>query len=67
MQFTGRRRLCRRELVVATAGGRSRVVRGVQITACLCDGGVASVAWRRRRVDLFFFPVATGTSLFLAS
>ena len=67
MQFTGRRRLCRRELVVATAGGRSRVVRGVPITACLCDGGVALAAWRRRRVDLFFFPVAAGTSLFLAS
>ena len=26
-----------------------------------------AAAWRRRRVDLFFFPVAAGTSLFLAS
>ena len=47
MQFSGRRRLCRRELVVATAGGRSRVVRGVPITACLCDGGGAASATRR--------------------
>ena len=49
MQFSGRRRLCRRELVVATAGGGGRVVRSVPITACLCDGGVALAAWRRRR------------------
>ena len=28
---------------------------------------VTAAAWRRRRVDLFFFPVAAGTSLFLAS
>ena len=45
MQFSGRRRLCRRELVVATAGGGC-VVCGAP-TACLCDGGVASSATRR--------------------
>ena len=27
----------------------------------------AVAAWRRQRVDLFFFPVAAGSSLFLAS
>ena len=44
MQFSGRRRLCRRELVVATAGGGgSRVVCGLPITACLCGGGNASI------------------------
>ena len=49
MQFSGRRLLCRRrELVVATTGvGGGRVVCGVPITACLCDGGVASSATRR--------------------
>ena len=46
MQFSGRRRLCRRELVVATAGGSGRELRGVPITACLCDGGVASATRR---------------------
>ena len=46
MQFSGRRRLCRRELVVATAGGSGRVACGVPITACLCDGGVASATRR---------------------
>ena len=48
MQFSGRRRrrLCRRELVVATAGGSGRVACGVPITACLCRGGVASATRR---------------------
>ena len=45
MQFSGRRRLCRRELVVADAGGGC-VVCGAP-TACLCDGGVALSATRR--------------------
>ena len=39
--------VCRRELVVATAGGSGRVVCGVPITACLCDGGGVASATRR--------------------